>query len=71
MTKVLRWNGRDLPEELRSLPPGDYVVSPLMDDHALSPDEEEGLEEALDEVDRGEAVASEEVWRSLAERRRP
>jgi hypothetical protein len=71
MTKVLRWNGRDLPDELRSLPPGDYVVSPLADDHALSPEEEEGVEEALDEADRGETVGSDEVWRSLAARRRP
>jgi hypothetical protein len=52
--RVLHWNGKDIPEELRGLPVGRYVVEPV--DHvapALSPEDEEGLRLALASL-RGE-----------------
>ena len=66
MVRVLRWNGKDLPEELRELPPGDYVVEPLDSDApGLSPEEEEGIRRALASRDAGHVVSDEEVRRSV------
>jgi hypothetical protein len=47
--KVVTWNGRDIPSELRDLPAGRYVIEALEDEApALSPDEEAGIEAALE-----------------------
>lgn len=56
---MLHWNGKDVPAELRALPPGDYVLEPC--DPALSPDEESGIREGLAEIERGESVPWEQV----------
>jgi len=42
--RVVTWNGKDLPPELRELPAGRYVVE-AVDDEApiLSPEEEAGI----------------------------
>jgi hypothetical protein len=47
---VIDWNGNDLPEALRHLPAGRYVVAPLDESTLLSPDEEEGLAQALESL---------------------
>ena len=52
--RVLHWNGKDLPEELRELPAGTYVVEALDKVPALTPDEEQGLVEALTSLRAGE-----------------
>jgi hypothetical protein len=57
---VLHWNGKDLPEELRKLRPGRYVVEDADEAPELSAEEEADVERALDEIDRGEA----EGWAS-------
>ena len=47
-TRLITWNGKDLPPEFRDLPAGRYLVEPA--DYAaplLSPDEEAGIEAAL------------------------
>jgi hypothetical protein len=44
---VLHWNGTDLPEELRGLPAGTYVVEAVDKAPLLSSDEARGLAEAL------------------------
>lgn len=46
--RVLHWNGKDLPKELRELPAGTYVVE-AVDAATLTPDEERGLAEAAGE----------------------
>jgi hypothetical protein len=47
--RVVTWNGRDVLAELRELPAGRYVVEAIDDDApALSPDEEAGIEVALE-----------------------
>jgi hypothetical protein len=55
--KVVTWNGKDVPTELRELPAGRYVVEAIEDDApALSPDEETGIETALESYRQGRVV---------------
>ena len=54
--RVVTWNGRDVPAELRELPAGRYVVEAIDDDApALTPDEEAGIEAALESYRQGHA----------------
>ena len=47
--RVVTWNGKDVPPELRELPAGRYVVEAVEDEApALSPEEEAGIEAALE-----------------------
>ena len=64
--RVLKWNGKDVPEELRSLPKGRYVVEAVDEYPALTPEEEEGLVEALRAIDRGEGESAKEVRRAIS-----
>ena len=56
-TRLVDWNGKDLPPELRELPAGRYVVE-AVDNEAplLSPDEEAGIEAALESYRQGRVV---------------
>ena len=55
--KVVTWNGKDVPAELRDLPAGRYVVEPVDDEApALTPDEEAGIEAALESYRQGRVV---------------
>lgn len=55
--KVVTWNGKDVPAELRELPAGRYVVEAVDDEApALSPDEEAGIEAALESYRQGRVV---------------
>jgi hypothetical protein len=65
MATVLKWNGKDLPDELRKLPEGRYVIESLDAVQSLTPDEERGLEEALKELDRGEGADLKDVRADL------
>jgi hypothetical protein len=67
MTVVLNWDGKELPEELRELPKGRYVIAPVDAVPALTTEEEQGLEDALDALDRGEGVDLDEVRAELDE----
>jgi hypothetical protein len=66
MVRVLNWNGKDLPPELKELPAGEYVIERV--DHALTPEEEQGLDEAYDQLDQGKVTAHEEVLREIREK---
>jgi len=58
--KVVTWNGKDIPAELRDLPAGRYVVEPVDDEApALSPDEEAGIEAALKSYRQGRVIDAE------------
>ena len=47
--RVVVWNGKDLPPELRELPAGRYVVEAVdVEAPTLSPDQDAGIEAALD-----------------------
>ena len=55
--RVLTWSGNDVPPELRELPAGRYVVEAVDEDvPALSPEEEAGIEAALESYRQGRVV---------------
>ena len=58
-SRILTWNGKDVPTELRDLPVGRYVVE-VVDDEApaLTPEEEAGIEAALESYRQGRVVDS-------------
>jgi hypothetical protein len=55
-TRVLNWNGKDVPPELRKLPAGRYAVEPVDEAPSLSEDEEAGIEAALASYKQGRVV---------------
>ena len=57
---VIVWDGQHVPEELRQLPPGEYTLENLDDDLRLTPEEDRGIQEALNSLDAG-------MGKSLAE----
>jgi hypothetical protein len=47
--RVVTWNGKDVPPELRELPAGRYIVEALEEEApSLSREEEAGIEAALE-----------------------
>jgi hypothetical protein len=60
-SRVLTWNGRDLPAELRELPAGRYVVEAVDDVPALTEEEDEGLRQALASLRAGNGRSNEQV----------
>ena len=67
---MVHWNGKDVPKELHALPEGRYVIESVDAAPALSPDEEAGLEQAIDSLRRGQGVQADAVFRRLDERLR-
>jgi hypothetical protein len=65
MATVLKWNGKDVPEELRRLPEGRYDIESVDAVSAVTPDEEQGLEEAIAALDRGEGPDVDDVRADL------
>ncbi len=61
MSRVLNWNGRDVPEELRGLPAGRYVVQSLDEATELTEHEEQGLRQALSSLRSGDGLSIDEV----------
>ena len=55
--RIVNWNGRDLPLEMRELPAGRYIVE-AVDGEAfpLDPDKEAGIEAALESYRQGRVV---------------
>jgi hypothetical protein len=64
--RVFHWNGKDLPEELRDLPAGRYVMEPV-DDVApsLSQEDEDGLRQALASLRAGKGRTVDQVRRTI------
>ena len=55
--RVVTWNGKDVPAELRELPAGRYVVEAVDDETpVLSSDEEAGIEAALESHGQGASL---------------
>ena len=65
MARVLNWNGKDTPEELRDLPAGRYVLQPLDDPAELTEEEEEGLRQALASLHAGKGRPVDEVRKTI------
>ena len=67
---IVEWDGTTLRSELSDLPPGRYVMEPLVDDdEELTPEEEEGILEAIAEIEAGLGIPSEEARRQLRAKR--
>jgi len=60
-SRVLTWNGKDLPAELRELPAGRYLVEAVDDIPALTEEEDEGLRQALASLRAGKGCSVVEV----------
>jgi hypothetical protein len=60
---VIDWDGHDLPDELRKLPPGRYVIETASGDPTAA--EQAGLKIGLDELDAGEEIAAEDALRAI------
>jgi hypothetical protein len=65
MSVLLNWNGKELPDELRELPSGRYVLESVDRVVDLTPEEEAGLEEAARSLDAGEGLSLDEVKQRL------
>jgi hypothetical protein len=62
---VLTWNGKDLPEELRELPAGRYIVEAVDEVPALTEEEDRGLRQALASLQAGKGRATEQVHQRI------
>ena len=67
MTVVLNFDGKQLPEEMRSLPSGRYVLQSVDEVPTLTAGEEVGLGEAARWLDRGEGFTAEGLRVELGE----
>lgn len=65
MAHVVDWDGEHVPTELRSLPPGRYLVERLDEAVALTPEEEEGIREAMSSLEAGRGRSLEAVRESI------
>ena len=70
MSVVVKWNGKDLPKEMRSLPTGRYVLVAVDESSALSAHEERGLRKALASVAAGRGLSVAEARRRVSARQR-
>lgn len=61
MAHVVEWDGEHVPAEMRSLPPGRYLVQSLDEAVALTPEEEEGIRKAMASVEAGHGRSLEAV----------
>jgi hypothetical protein len=61
-------DGTHLPNELRELPPGRYVVAPVDGEIELSEEEDAAVRHGLDQAEAGQVVSYEQVMRKLRER---
>jgi hypothetical protein len=65
MVRILHWNGKDIPKELRDLPAGKYVLEAVEDAPDLTPDDEQGLRDALASLRDGRGRSLDDVRRSI------
>jgi hypothetical protein len=65
MVRVVHWNGKDVPEELRDLPVGTYVLESIEDAATLSAEDEDGLRAALASLRAGRGRTVEDVRRTI------
>ena len=63
--RLVHWNGKDIPDELRDLPAGTYVLESVEGALTLTPDEEEGLRVAMASLHAGKGRALEDVRKRI------
>jgi hypothetical protein len=63
--KFIKWDGRHIPEELWSFPPGRYAIEPVDYPTPLTEEEEMGILAALEELDAGKGIPLADVVREI------
>lgn len=63
--RVLHWNGKDVPDELRELPAGAYVVEAVGETPSLTQEEDEGLGRALASFRAGKGRTVDQVRQTI------
>ena len=63
--KVIEWDGIHVPEALRELPPGRYAVEPIDNLPPLTPEEDTGIADGLDQLDAGRGIPLTDVLREV------
>ena len=58
--RVVDWNGKDVPSELRELPAGRYIVE-AVDEAPFTESEERGIEVALEQYRAGQFVDAQQA----------
>ena len=61
MAVIVNWNGVDVPEELRALKKGRYVLVPIDEPPELTEEQEAGLEDAIASIRDGRGVSLDEA----------
>jgi len=64
-TKVIKWDGVHLPEELQALPPGRYAIESLDRVEPLTEEEERGIMTGLADLDAGRGTPLADVVREI------
>ncbi|MFZ1865234.1 MAG: hypothetical protein WAU39_13500 [Polyangiales bacterium] len=62
MAVIVHWNGVDVPEELKALKKGRYVLVPIDEPPELTEEQEAGLEAALASVREGQGLSRDEAY---------
>jgi hypothetical protein len=61
MALIVNWNGVDVPEELKALKKGRYVLVPIDEPPELTEEQDAGLEAALASIREGRSVSLDEA----------
>lgn len=64
MAVIVNWNGVDVPQELKALEKGRYVLVPIDEPPELTEEQDAGLEQAIASVEAGETIPLDEVERA-------
>ena len=65
MAVIVNWNGVDVPEELKALKKGRYVLVPVDEPPELTEEQEAGLEAAMASIREGHGLSREEAFAEL------
>jgi hypothetical protein len=63
--RVLHWNGKDIPAELRELPAGTYVVEAVDEAPSLTSEEQHGIAQALSSLRTNKARTADQVRQTI------
>ena len=65
MALIVNWNGVDVPEELKALKKGRYVLVPIDEPPELTEEQDAGLEAALASIREGHGLSRDEAFAKL------
>ena len=64
---LIYWDGRNTPEALKALPPGEYALEVVDETSVLTEEQEEGIRESLQQLDAGLGISLAELVASIRE----